>query len=290
MIMKKTSKKTPFILFVMMMLMLVLSGCFKNQVTSHQGQIRLYLDSEFAQYMPYEEIPDFILMFDGTINTITYSPDTNGIVFASNDDVVFSGIVANLIATYGVITEVVDTKITPTTQINTRDANNNVTSHQYPVDDETIYDEVAFLAFENGLKMTINYRRFVSDGVTYYVWRYSSNITFYLYYPLMVIQENAQKKLLLLALPNRINFQVGSQLKIKNILEKEDYLSEAKYTFGYLEDETIEDPVQYVKDYYITYHQGHEVDDQFIFQYLGIQYKIIFHEQGFTIHYNGTIA
>ncbi len=107
---------------------------------------------------------------------------------------------------------------------------------------------------------------------------------------MMVVEENGTKELRLLALPNRITFQVGSQLKASSLISKDDYLSEAKYSFPYYEDETIEDPIQYVKDYYMTHHQGEEAGELFTFVYLGYRYQVIFHELGFTIHYLGVIA
>ncbi len=289
--MKKTFRKISGLVIIMILSLTVLSGCFKNQVVAHQGQIRLYLDESFTTHMSYEQVPDFTFTFEGTINTIANVPDTNATVFASNDDVVFSAMVAELIEEYSVYTEVVATKEVPTTQINTLDDNNKTVVHQYPVDGGITYDEVAYLSLDNGLKMTINYRRFVSDGITYYCWRYTSNITFYLYYPLMIIEESGTKKIVLLALPNRVTFQVGSQLKASNILSKDEYLNATKYTFAYPEVEG--DKVTYVKEYYLNNHEGYEVEngleDDFYFQYLGIRYQVLFHDQSFTLQYIGPV-
>lgn len=298
MIMKKISKLNNhssiifklIVFFGLGFFLMSLTACFKNQVTPNEGQIRLFLADEFTSHMTYEEIPDFVLSFAGTINTIANVPNPNATVFASNDDVIFSSIVKNLIDEYCVYTEVIATNQTEKARINTLDENNNTVVNYFVVDNGLSYDEVAYLDFPNGLKMTINYRRFISAGITYYCWRLSSSISFYLYYPLMVVEEDSQKRLLILTLPSRIQFQVGSQLKASNILAKKEYLQDAKYTFTYFEDENIVDKEAYVRDYYQQFHDGYEEDGHFYFVYLNIKYEIIFLKLGFTIRYISSLS
>ncbi len=277
------------VIFIVLGLFLItLSSCFKNQVNPNEGSIRLYLDEEFISYMEYLEVPDFVLTFEGVFNTIANTPDTNACIFASNDDVRLSPIIAKLIENYSVYVDVIKIDKAKTARINTLDENGKTVVNNFLIDNELSYDEVAYLSLPNGLKMTINYRRFISQGITYYCWRYTSSITLYLYFPLMVIREDSKKKLLLLTLPDRIGFQVGSQLKVTNIITKDEYLSDAKYTFEYLDD--IEDKITYVKNYYLINHQGYEENNHFYFQYLNIKYEIIFLENAFTIHYVGSVS
>lgn len=283
--MKKIFKMRKLLILV---LLLFLGGCFKNEVVPNENEIHLYLDEEYTQHMPYEEIPSFTFSFNGIFNTLKYVPETYYTLFARNDDVILSDEISNLLKKYEDRTEYVieEETVETATRINTLDASGKQITHQYLVDDKKVYDEIAYISLENGLKLTIDYRRFTSEGKTYYVWSYTNNLNMHLYYPLMVVEVNNQRYLLLLTLPNRVNFQVGPGLKVENMLKRDDYLDEVRYTFNYLDDyEILEAKISQIKNYYLDEYDGYTEGSDFFFTYLGIKYKIIFNEENFIISY-----
>lgn len=266
--------------------MTFLSGCFKNNVSPNEGEIKLHLSEDYTKYMPYDEVPSFTFSFEGVYNTIKHVSKSFYTVFATNDDTVLSKDIEKLLKKYGENVEYViqDEATEATTRINTMVDGKQV-AHKYPVDDEKIIDETAFIILENGLKLTVDYRRFVSEGITYYTWRYKSNLSMHLYYPFMVIAENDQKELLLITLPNKVSYQVGTTLNIEKVMKDDSYLEDVRYTFNYLEQETLALKQQYVKDYYINGFDGEMIDNELYFNYLNIRYKITFTDNNFVIHY-----
>ncbi len=291
MTMKKTFKK--LIILILLLGLPFLSGCFKNEVVPNQNKVSLFLNTEYTQYMPYASVPQFDFTFTGTFYTIANVQESFYTVFASNDDVLLSQEIAALLADHEgrVDYEIIATENQTHTKINTKDSNGKIIPQEFAVDDGTVVDEVAYLNLENGLKLTINYRRFISQEVTYYVWRYTSSITMYLYYPFMVHSSNQEKKLLLLTLPNKIKFQVGPQLKVENMMEKDTYLDPNMYSFSYDSSlETVEEKQEQVRNYYIDYHNGYEKNTQFYFTYLGVLYEIDFYNTVFQIRFSKFVS
>lgn len=275
------------LIYILLLSVTMLSGCFKNSVSPNPDKVVLYLSEDYTQYMPYEEVPSFTFTYEGVYNTIMYVSKSFYAVFATNDDTLLSQDIAKLLAKYeGRVDYVVESEATESwTRINTME-NGKQVPHKYDVDDQKIVNETAYIALENGLKLTIDYRRFVSNGVTYYTWRYTSNLAMHLYYPFMVVKENDQKELLLLTLPNRIRYQVGTTLDIKKVMDDDKYLGEEMYTFSYLEDQdTLAAKKQYVIDYYVNEFDGEMINNELYYNYLGIRYKIIFNDNNFIIKY-----
>lgn len=275
--------------FIMILLVSVamLSGCFKNKVSPNEGKIVLYLSEDYTQYMPYEDVPSFTFTFDGVYNTIMYVSKSFYSVFATNDDTLLSQDIAKILEKYqDRVDYVIESEANESwTRINTME-NGKQVAHKYDVDNQKVINETAFIALENGLKLSIDYRRFISKGVTYYTWRYTSNLAMHLYYPFMVIKENDQKELLLITLPNRIKYQVGTTLDIKKVMADDKYLIDSMYTFSYLEDQnTIQEKQQYVIDYYINEFNGEFKNNELYFNFLGIRYKLVLNDNNFVMKY-----
>ena len=278
------------ILILILFLVIGLSGCFKNTYIEHDGSLTLTIRDEYAEEMPYEVIPSYTFTFAGIIKTNENVQQPNYTIFQGNDDFHLSEQLATLFEKYKdkVDIVVVEEKESESERINRRDEAGNVTPEILVPDDGKRYYEVAYFKLENGMKLTLDYRRFVSDGINYYVWRYESNISMTLYYPLMVIEELGKKEIVLLTLPNRIKFQVGPQLKIVNIMKDPDYLKPAKYTLSYLEDlDTTIEKKQYVIDYYINECDGEWVEDKIHFTYLGVNFSVTLLQDYFTLTYLG---
>ena len=142
-----------------------------------------------------------------------------------------------------------------------------------------------YIELENGLKLTIDYSRFISGGKTYYTWRYSASITLYLYYPLMAIDDNGTRKIVLLTLPNCTSFKVNPEQKVSSLLTKKQYLDESMYTFNYFERTDIEsfDKKQNVLDYYSDYNLNKIEDNKYTFDYLNNRFVLTLKETSFSV-------
>ncbi|MFA5542991.1 MAG: hypothetical protein WC008_03465 [Bacilli bacterium] len=281
-------------IIILIILLFSLSGCFKNKVTPNEGEIVLRLEEKYTALMPYEksDIPIFRFEFDGVFNTIMYVSKTFYSVFATNDDFLLSAEIERILnENEGRVEYVVSAQdVQTTTRINSMNSEGKQVANHYPVDNSDVFDETAFIDLENGLKLSIDYRRFSSDGKTYYVWRYSQNLAMYLYYPLMVIEENGQKELLILTLPNQVKFQVGTTLSLDKILDNDDYLDVDKYTFNYLDRYTsLSEKKQHIIDYYVDGYEGVLDDNTLYFNYLNIKFKLTLLDDYFTIEYDSKL-
>lgn len=277
-------------MIVLVFLLFALTGCFKNSVLPNENKVILKLEDKYVQLMPYkeEEVPSFVFEFEGSFNTIEYVSKSYYSVFATNDDFLLSNEIEKILNKYANRVEYViqAEDVQATTRINSMNAEGKQVPHHYPVDDLEVFDEVAFIDLENGLKMSLDYRRFKSEGKTYYVWRYTQNVSMYLYYPLMVIKEGQEKELLILTIPNQIKFQVGTTLAFDKLLKNDDYLDVNKYTFNYLESfTTLEDKKAHIIDYYVNGYEGVLEGNIVYFNYLNIRYKTTLLEDYFTIEY-----
>lgn len=281
-------------ILIIVLMLFTLTGCFKNDVIPNEGKIVLGLEEKYYQYMPYkkEEIPNFVFEFDGTFNTIKNVSKPYYIVFAGNDDFKLSDEISKLLENYRERTVYVvqASDVQTLTRINSLDENGKQVAQKVMVDNQEIYDETAFIDLENGLKLTIDYRRFTSEGKTYYVWRYTQSLTMYLYYPMMIINDGGKKEVVLLTLPNRVTFQVGTTLDIDRVIADDKYLNDDKYTFNYLDDfENINDKKQQVIDYYVNGYNGKLVGNDLYFEYLNIRFKVTFTDKNFIIKYDSKI-
>ena len=282
------------ILIILLFLIFALTGCIKNTYTDNEGEITLTIREDFAERMPYDEIPSYTFTFEGVLKTIAKSKDAvyqpYYVIFAGNDDFHLSEQISNLFARYeGKIDFViVEERDVEKGRLNSRDEDGEAIPQYLDIDDGKEYYEIAFIKLETRMKLSLAYRRFTSEEVTYYVWRYESNISMTLYYPLMVIEENGVKEIVLLTLPNRIEFQVGPGLVVDKILKNPDYLEDEKYTLRYLDEhKTVLDKQNYVRDYYIHECGGEYIGDKIHFTYLGIEFSVEFHNEYFTIRYVG---
>ena len=247
------------LLIVLSFSSLFLVAC--NEVEPNENSVTLYLTESFQDLINYEEIPSFTLNFNGTLNTISNVNKTYYTVFSNNDDKILSDAISELLSAYeGKVEYVVVNEDEVSKRKFSIIENGELKNIDMPCDDNKVYDEVAYIALDNGLKLTIDYCRFVSDGKTYYTWRYSSSIAMYLYYPVMTILNDSQKELVLLTLPNKVALHVGPELKLASILTKEEYLDSSMYSFNYASGETLEEKKACVVEYYQDYNYE-KIDD-----------------------------
>jgi len=271
-------------LFVLLLSLFLLVGC--NDVTPNQDSVTLYLDSKFEGSINCEA-PSFTFHFNGNLNTISNVNKTYYTVFSNNEDDILSEALTALFDQYKdkMSVEIVQTDNVTKRKYSHLDEKGKLYNVDMKCDDGKVYDETAYIMLENGLKLTVDYCRFVSDGKTYYTWRYSRSIAMYIYYPLMVINDNGTRKITLLTLPNRIQFKINPDQKLSGLLSKDTYLDESFYTFEYYNDENNEsyDKVQYVLDYYQDYNLEKQEDNRYTFQYLNNLYQLKIQENNFVI-------
>ena len=282
MVLKKTKISNILLIFILILTSLFLCAC--NDTVPNEGSVTLDLSSNYKEYVK-SDIPNFTLNFDGTLNTIKNVNKSYYTVFSGNDDIILSNALAALFDEYKDVmyVEITDTKKSKTREFSHLE-NGKVKNENLVLDEGVSYNEVAYIPLKNGLKLTIDYCRFVSEGITYYSWCYERSISMYLYYPIMVIDNNGEKELTILTLPNRITIHVSPELRLTNILTKDTYIGSSLYTFEYLSDDevSLDDKKAYVWDYYETYNLS-ERSDNFTFDYLGNRYEVKMQEESFVI-------
>lgn len=272
------------LIIVLVFSSLLLVGC--NETVGNENSVTLYLADSYKEMIKGTEVPTFTLNFNGNLNTIANVNKTYYTVFSNNDDIILSDAIKELLAQNEGRVEYVVVNEDEVAQRKFSVIENGVLKNiDMKCDDNKVYDEVAYIDLENGLKLTIDYCRFVSDGVTYYTWRYSRSIAMYLYYPLMKINNNSNVELVLLTLPNKVKLHVGPELKLINILDKDQYLEKAMYTFEYQSGETEEKKKEYVVNYYKSYNYNKIDDNTFTFEYLNNKFKVELQETTFSIEW-----
>ena len=165
---KKISKL--LIILLLITFTLFFSGC--NDTIPNEGKVTLDISSDYKEYIK-SEIPSFTLYFDGTLNTIKNVNKSYYTVFSGNDDIILSDALTKLFKEYEgkVEFEVVKEKKSRNREFSYLE-DGKVKNKMMPLDDEVSYNEVAYIPLSNGLKLTIDYCRFVSEGLTYYSWCY----------------------------------------------------------------------------------------------------------------------
>lgn len=254
------------IIIVMLFLTLSLVGC-TNKVVPNENSITLTLNSDYASVID-GEIPSFTFNFNGNLNTIEDYKNLNVAVFSDNEDIILSDALAELFKKYKdrMYVSLKSQQVVDYVLFSTLDDNGKVKNKKLVPDDKKVFIETAYISLENGLKLTVDYARFLYNGKTYYTWSTMYSITMYLYYPVMAIEDDLTNKLVLITLPNRVTFAVGPSLKLSNVLNGVSYIQDEDcmyYTFKYIEgvDEegepySLEQKQQYVIDYYVNEMNG----------------------------------
>ena len=280
MVLKKIKISNIILIFIVLFTSLFLSAC--NDTIPNDGKVTLDISSDYKEYIK-SEIPSFTLYFDGTLNTIKNVNKSYYTVFSGNDDIILSDALSKLFKEYEgkVEFEIVKEKKSRNREFSYLE-DGKVKNKMMPLDDEVSYNEVAYIPLSNGLKLTIDYCRFVSEGVTYYSWCYERSISMYLYYPIMVIENEGVKELTILTVPNKVKIHVTPELRLSNILQKDTYTKPNLYNFEYASGSTIEEKKNIVWDYYEAYNLSERADN-FTFIYLNNKYQVELNDVGFQI-------
>lgn len=150
--------------------------------------------------------------------------------------------------------------------------------------------EIRMVAWnDDGTRYSYQFRTFVSNKKRYYAFCYSTQLTIALEQSMMVVKIDGKNKLVMTPLPYDTKYEVsGSNLKIDALIDKDTYLDEKFNTYLYpnsLSNLTKEEKIIQIKEWYQNYCNGHELDDQFIIEYLGVRFIVDFNatkEDGMT--------
>ena len=309
--------KKVLIIFILIFT-ICLTGCnglFSNDVIPNENSITLTLDEDYSSVIE-GEIPSFTFNFEGILNTV----DSGAIksyqaIFSNNEDIILSDALNIFFEQYKdrMYVKLNSKDTVDTVLFSTLDENGKVKNLKYTPDNKEVFIETAFISLENGLKLTVDYCRFIYNGKTYYTWAMTNSINMQLYYPMMAIKKDVKNKLVLISLPMRVTFMVGPTLKLSNVLNGASYIDDEDckyYTFKYITDinddgeaETIEQQQQYVIDYYVNeldgqYSEYEEtiineetkqeevvIRKQVIYSYLGNNFVVKLYENNFKMNY-----
>ncbi|HPV55257.1 MAG TPA: membrane lipoprotein lipid attachment site-containing protein [Bacilli bacterium] len=286
---------------------LLLTGCkcsfLEQEVIAHEGRLELKMPEEYYDYLDYNEsdIPNFVWNFEGSINTAKTNLKSNEVMFHSNDDIKLSKLIKDLLDSYRennrltVLT--VKEEKEHETFLNSQ-VNGKWEKVFFRPENQVMYNEVAYISLENGLKLSLDYRRFgakdENDVIqTYYAWQYTQGIRMILHYPFQVIKKGEDKKLVLLSLYDQTKYTIGTHNSLKAILKDDKYLNDEGFRkFFYPEydekkgmtEEELAMNIQIVKDYYVNGFNGQD-GSNFTFEYLGKKFEIKFTESCYFIKY-----
>lgn len=303
--------KKLLLLLLLVVSLLILPGCgLTNNSAPNDGTITLEITEEYLSYLDYKasEVPNFTLAFDGVINTNDAVKSNNEVVFSNNDDFVVSEIIANLINKYKddkdrFTTITVIEELKAETLMNSKKIVNGkekYEKHYLEVYNKKIYNEICYITLENGLQLSIDYRRFQSldkedNLITYYAWQYKQSIRMILHFPLILIQKNNKKAFVLVPLLNNTTYTIGTQLDVKKVMENDKYLTDDGFrTFFYpdydenkgMTSEELLEKKEQVKGYYRDNFEGND-GEEFSFKYLERTYSINFNDTNYIINYIG---
>ena len=289
----------------------ILSGCnfFTTEVYECTDSIELHIKDEFYEYMPYDKasVPSYIYSFGGKLNFTVNTTGPNEIVFSNNDDFIVSDKLKELFTYFeenGIITYR-ETSITKKyeTHMNKKviTADGKIKNERvyFKVTDGDLHNMIAYITLPNGLQLTLNYCMFEgeNEGVKriYYTWEYTQSIRMSLYYPLMVVDLDGARRILIVALPNGVINKVEPRYDPNGLVTKDTYLDESFYTYPY-SDYNEDEPSGYdntesvnsIKDYYITNFNGYlDSENHLFYYYLGYKFQVTFGKTHFVIKFIG---
>ena len=303
-------------LLIILLFSLFLTGCgsFGNVVEPRENSITLTFDDDYSSFFE-EELPSFTFNFNGTLNVISNNPNKFYVQFSNNEDKILSDALNELFTKYKDRMHVELVKKYESVDkalFSTLNEYGTVINQEYTPDDYAEYDEIAFIDLENGLKLKIEYRRFIYNGENYYTWSYRTPLSMVLVYPFMVLQGEQTNRFVLINLPTKVapniynNSVANKKVNISNLINGSAYTySETSmyYTYGYVnvseskdEQQIIKDNQQFIIDYYVNNYNGeykeetnenNELVKTLTYSYLGNDFLITLYDTNFKMKYVG---
>lgn len=299
--------KKLFSLVILFILTFSLTAC-SNNVEANEGEIEFSFPEEYLQYTPYSEVPGFKLEFSETLYTITTVPLPNSRILSTNDDFYLSEVLSELFRTYKDNNRLVVRLINTDTMFETR-LNRLVTNKKgnlvhekeiVRVKNGEIFNEIAHLILENGLMLTIDYRRFIGivegEELEFFSWRYMAPINVVLQYPLIMEKIAGENKFLIVPLPAKVIYHIGvsRQLPLDKLVVDDKYLEANFRRFHYpnysddpreSEEFDLDANINLVKEFYLDFYNGElTTSNEIKFSYLDFLFLVSFSEEYFEIN------
>ena len=259
--------------------LMVLTSC--NNTIKYRDQIILTLDSEWQNVLCTNgTIPSRIFQFDGELNV--YETSTSmGIIFTKNDNYFLSQAFANHLATvvgenYIVVSETVQ---------NYDNDGALFGKEKKVIDANTQSVERSIVSWSSdGTRYSYLFRTFKSGGTDYYVYTYNTGISISMDIPLLVQKVGGEQKIFMVSLPYDTRYVLNINTKIKSLKNKAEYLDDKYHQFAYPNYLQNQDKIQGVKEWYLNYCDGVDYGDYLVFTYIGINYKVTFNTDYFSIY------
>lgn len=272
-------KKIVFVLCLIFSICLV-TGC-KDKTIQMENGVTMTLNQELKNAITVKSnFPSKVFKYDGIYNVYETSSDL-GYIFTKNDNLKLSNDFYNHLKeyknSYCVVSEIEQEYDKP----------NAVFGEQrVPLDSETKSMEYTIVAWDSdGTRYSYMFRTFISGGVRYFAYSYNTGITMSIEVPLLVQKVDDKQQIFMIALPFDTTYKLGANTKIDKMLERDEYLSEEYHQFeypAYLAG--VSNKQEKVQEWYSNYCNGHFENNQFVFEYLGIKYKVDFSEHSFSIY------
>ncbi len=254
-------------------------GLLKNKYVEKPNGVDITILEEYKEHMlVLNTIP--VIHFDYP-NVRISTDSTNALVtFVQNDPYQFSDAFASHLATYR------DDQIIETRVVEREEKKGAKFGNDYlPIDNgNKSLEKIIIATLDDGTRVSYSFRTFTSNGKVYYAYTYIENIKIGLEMPLMCVQDDNTRKLVLLPLPYDTKYIVGSNTDLDKLLKKDEYLSgtsEDYYTFSYplyLREKSMDKEVliNELMNWYQTHCHLEEVDGNYFIEYLGVKFQIYF--------------
>lgn len=304
--------KKVLIIFILI-LSIFLTGCgdvFRNNVEGNENSITFTLGDDYLEFVE-GAAPVFTFNFNGKLNTVTNRKSFFA-QFSYNEDKILSDALNELFIKYKESTHIeVVAKTTGVnkTKFSTINEYGALINQEYTPDDYTVYHEKAFIGLENGLKLKVEYRKFLYNGNPYYTWPTTQPLTMTVVYSYMILTQanSLTNKLVLTTLPIRIaptvynNVIADRNIALSNIINGDSYAysnDSIYYTYDYLNESESDNDAQikldnqkYIIDYYVNEWNGtyeNNENGKFIYySYCGNDFKVELLDETFKMHYIG---
>lgn len=273
--------------YVLILLLLInivfLSSCslFVNKYVEKEDGVDITILADYMPHMLSDQYPS--IHFD--MKNVRITPNsTNALVeFVRNDPYAFSDAFADHLAQFRP-DQIIETRIAPREEKKGAKFGTDF----LPIDNgNESLEKIIIVTLDDGTRYSYMFRTFVSGGKVYYAYGYTDNIKIGLEMPLMVVDVDGVRKLILLPLPYDTKYNVSSNTDLDHLLKQDIFLNDTNadyYVFSYplylrknyLQDEDI---INETKKWYETHCNLHEENGVYVIEYLGVELTIDFNQK-----------
>ncbi len=275
--------KKSILMIVIFISLFSLTSCnlLKNKYIVKENGVDITILEEYKEHMlVLEKMP--VIHFDYP-NVRIATNSTNALVtFVQNDPYQFSDAFSKHLAMYDA-EQIIETRV----EERTEKGGAKFGKDYLPIDggDKSL-EKIIIATLDDGTRVSYTFRTFTSGGKVYYAYTYVENIKISLELPLMAVDNNGKRKLVLLPLPYDTKYIVGSNIELDSLLKKDIYLdntTEQYYHFNYptyLKTKSLEKDylISETTKWYEKHCNLHQENGQNVIEYLGVKFSIDFNQ------------